>query len=70
MENDWYKKVLRPGVATARYGPDQRYERINRDAALRVAEAAVEAGVPAMLFVSAAGAPPGVNSRFPQQQAL
>ena len=54
---------MRRGTGHARYG-GARYEVVNRDTAITIAHAAAADGAEAMVFVSAAAAPPGVDARY------
>lgn len=65
MENDGYKRLVRSSSDYARYsGANATYESINRDTAVAVARHAEAEGVGAMLFISAAILPPGVDRRY------
>jgi hypothetical protein len=57
------------GAGHPRYG-GARYEVVNRDTAVTIARAAATDGAEAMVFISAATAPPGVDKRCVDHNAL
>jgi hypothetical protein len=57
------------GAGHPRYG-GARYEVVNRDTAVTIARAAATDGAEAMVFISAATAPPGVDKRCVDHNVL
>jgi uncharacterized protein YbjT (DUF2867 family) len=64
MENSSYKKFLNKEGVSTQSNAGCTYETMNRDTALVVAALAAKKKVSSFIYVSAAGAPPGIDRRY------
>ena len=66
LEKTGFKKLLlgRTSGVSTRDNIGVTYEHANRDSALQVARAAARKGIASFIYISATGAPPGIDKRY------
>lgn len=63
LENSNYKKFV-SGSTSTQDNSNATYESVNRDSAITVAATGAKKGISSMIYISSAGAPPGVDKRY------
>lgn len=64
LEKSGYKKALLGNSPSTQDNSQVTYESANRDTAVTAASAAARKGVSSFIYISAAGAPPGIDKRY------
>eukprot|EP00047_Mylnosiga_fluctuans_P005707 m.242218 g.242218 ORF g.242218 m.242218 type:complete len:254 (-) comp13988_c0_seq1:130-891(-) len=64
VENSSYKKLFTKNSVSTQSNTGATYESVNRDTAIKAGEVAAAKGARSFVYVSAAGAPPGIDKRY------